>query len=115
MQEPQDDIPDSGVPALLLASYFAPVTDEVPLIQVRHPFIFSEIQKSNIQSIFPSSLPGEGQSRQQSVLLSAWDNQCKRRGHIISRIGSIIQRNQGQASGNSAITEPRYWPTGSRC
>ena len=60
MQEPQDAIPDSGVPALLLASYFAPVTDEVPLIQVRHPFIFSETKKGNIQLTFPSSSPGAG-------------------------------------------------------
>ena len=58
MQEPQDAIPDSGITALLLASSSAPVTNEVPPIQVRHPFIISEIQKSNIQSIFSSSLPG---------------------------------------------------------
>ena len=50
---PQDALPDSGVPALLLASSSALVIDDVvPLIQVRL-FIFPEIQKGNTQLTFP--------------------------------------------------------------
>ena len=48
---PQDALPDSGVPALLLASSSTLVIDEVPLIQVRL-FIFPEIQKGNTQLTF---------------------------------------------------------------
>jgi hypothetical protein len=51
---PRDALPDSGVPVLLLTSSSTLVTDEIPLIQVRH-FIFPEIQKGNIQLTSPSS------------------------------------------------------------
>ena len=52
---PQDALLESGIRALLLASSSATTTDEVPLIQVRHPFIFLETKKGNIQLTFLSS------------------------------------------------------------
>ena len=54
---PQDALPDSGAPALLLASSYTPITDEVPRIQVRYFIIFRNSENywwssSNSSKIF---------------------------------------------------------------
>ena len=51
---PQNALPDSGASALVLASSSAPITDEVPRIQVRY-FIFRNSERKHLINI-PSSL-----------------------------------------------------------
>ena len=48
---PQDALPDSGVSTLPLASSSAPITDEVPRIQVRYPIIFRNSERSHLTNI----------------------------------------------------------------
>ena len=63
MQEPlvipQDALPDSNAPVLLLASSSALATDEALLKQVRHPSTFQKLKNEN-QLTLPFSSTGTG-------------------------------------------------------
>ena len=48
---PQDALPDSGVSTLPLVSSSAPITDEVPRIQVRYPIIYRNSERSHLTNI----------------------------------------------------------------